>query len=349
MPDPILAPAQVPPTEPPVPEDAAAPTRILDFSGPFDLARDEDAEAAPQEGRDGAALIARLLPVSFADRGDLLPDAAAAGRHALQTILGFQQAIGRPKRTRLLYCAGPRHAPLPEGLAGDPHIDILTTDDAAEVEGAITPKTAGILIAPVRTAPALELPPRDLIAVLREATDGYGIVFAFDETAGGLGRTGMSWAYEWSGVTPDLMIVGAGLAGATPLAAVLATEKVARGAPIPAAVNPAAVEIAHQRLDQMLAPDFEATVQRRSWALEDRLTQLSYLHRPVYTAVVGLGLMQGLVCTGDTAALAARAAAHGLLTRPMGNVLGLFPALTVSEAELDAAADILARIAGEAG
>ncbi|MFG1402957.1 aminotransferase class III-fold pyridoxal phosphate-dependent enzyme [Xanthobacter sediminis] len=348
MPDPILAPVQASQPEPPVQEDAAAPAHILDFTGSFDLARDEEAETAPQEGRDAAELIERLLPISFADRGYLLPDAAAAGRHALQAILGFQQAVGRPKRTRLLYCAGPHHAPLPEGLAGDPHIDILTTDDAAEVEAAITPKTAGILIAPVRTVPTLELPPRDLLAVLREAADGYGIVFAFDETASGLGRTGMSWAYEWSGVTPDLMIMGSGLAGAEPLAAVLATAKVARGAPAPAAVNPAAVEIAHQRLDQMLAPDFEATVQRRSWALEDRLTHLSYLHRPVYTAVVGLGLMQGLVCTGEAAPLAARAAAHGLLTRPLGNVLGLFPALTVSEAELDAAADILARIAGEA-
>jgi len=234
-------------------------------------------------------------------------------------------------------------------MAGDDGIDILTTDDPGAIVGAITPKTAGILVAPVRTGATLDVLPGSLLAELRTAADEYGIVLAFDETASGLCRAGMMWAHEWTGVTPDLMIVGAGLAGPVPLAAVLATRKVARGAVSPEPVDPAAVALAHARLDTILAVGFDSEVQSRAWALEDRLTVLSYQQRPAFTATVGLGLMQALVCGADAAPLAARAAAAGLLTRPMGQVLGLFPPLTVSEAEIDAAADILARIAAEEG
>lgn len=327
---------------------ASDDTPALDFNAPFDLARDEDAEemeAAEPGDRGGPALIEKLLPVSFADRGFLLPDAGAAGRFTLETMRAFQKAQGRPKRAHLIYCAGPAKAPLPPGLAGEDGLDILTTDDPGAVLAAITPRTAGILIAPVRTAPTLEEPSRGLLAVLREATDDYGIVLAFDETESGLCRTGMLWAYEWTGVAPDLMIVGKGLAGASPLAAVLTTAKVARGATTPGPVDEATLALAHERVDRIAAPDFAADVQRRSWTLEDRLTVLSYNHRSTFSGVIGQGLMQGLVCPAGAMPVAERASAAGLLTRPMGNVLGLFPALTVSEGEIDMAASILDHIA----
>ncbi|MFG1392752.1 aminotransferase class III-fold pyridoxal phosphate-dependent enzyme [Xanthobacter agilis] len=342
MSDPVLAPLERA-------HDHAVEAQILDFSGPFDLASDDDDESDDAPARDlGAdALVQKLLPVSFADRGFLLPDARSAGRFVLQTIRGAQQAMGRAKRKRLIYCAGPESAPLPEGFAGDDALDVLATDDPGTILAAITPKTAGILIAPLRTAPTMEIPSRGLLAVLRETTDDYGIVLAFDETASGLCRTGMIWAYEWTGVTPDLMIVGSGLAGAAPLAAVLTTEKVARGAARPDAVDAASLALAHARADRLLAPDFAPEVQSRSWMLEDRLAALSHRHRAIFTAMVGQGLAQGLVCASDAAPLARRAADAGLLTRPMGSVLGLFPSLTVTEAEIDAATAILTRIAEE--
>lgn len=363
VPDPIAAAAEPRPPENADPTPAEAGP--LDFSGPLDLAPAEpasDGDAPPvtaeasaagvaEDGAEGLAealastLAAKLLPTSFAARAFLCPDAARAGRFALETIRAFQQGAGRPKRARLLYCAGPGAAPPPPGIADDAGIDILATDDLGALLGAITPKTAGILIAPVRAAPTLEVLPGGLLAGLREAADEYGIALVFDETVSGLCRSGMMWAHEWTGVTPDVMIVGAGLAGPAPLSAVLTTQKVARGAGRPAPVDAAALAAAHDHLDRLVAPGFDGAVQSRAWALEDRLTLLAYRHRAVFTGVVGLGLLQGLVCAGEAAPLAEKAAAEGLLTRPMGQVLGLFPALTVSEAEIDAAAAILARIA----
>ncbi|MFG1478930.1 aminotransferase class III-fold pyridoxal phosphate-dependent enzyme [Xanthobacter sp. V4C-4] len=326
---------------------ATARAPDIDFSGPLQPLPEPPVAAAPvAPDLSGAERLAeRLCATSFADRAVLCPDPAQAGRFALETLRAFHQVAGRPKRTRLIHCAGPYAAPLPLGLAGDAGIDTLATDDPEAIIGAITPKTAGILLAPVRADSPLEVLPGGLLAALREAADAYGIVLAYDESACGLGRTGMMWAHEWTGASPDLMIVGAGLAGPAPLSAVLTTAKVARGARRLPPVDAAALAAGHARLDRLTAPGFEAQVQARGWMLEDRLALLAHQHRAVFTGTVGLGLMQGLACVDDAAPLAAKAAAEGLLTRPLGRVLGLFPALDVSEEEIDAAAAILARIA----
>jgi len=109
------------------------------------------------------------------------------------------------------------------------------------------------------------------------------------------------------------------------------------------------VERAHELLDVILSEGFAAAVQERGWALEDRLALLSYHHRALFPQICGTGLMQGLVCAGPAAPLAEQAATAGLLTCPMGRVLGLLPQLTVSIEEIDAAAAILTRLAVAAG
>jgi len=354
----IVAPQPAPPLDfagtcrlPPLPhEPTSADAGSADGPPP-------DEAPASDPPRDAAALLERLVPHSFADRGMLLADAAAAGRFAREAIRAFHRAAGRPKRSRILYCAGPENAPLPPGFADDAALDTLTTDDPAAILAKVTPQTGAILIAPVRTHDTLELLGGGVLSELREAADEYGIVLAYDDTAGGLCRTGMMWAHEWSGAAPDLLILGDGLAEGVPegmpegmpLAAVLTTQRIARAAPAVPPVDPAAVERAHAVLDVILADGFAAAVQERGWALEDRLSLLSFHHRALFPQACGTGLMQGLVCAGPAAPLAEQAAAAGLLTRPMGRVLGLLPPLTVSIEQIDAAAAILTRLAAAAG
>jgi hypothetical protein len=55
----------------------------------------------------------------------------------------------------------------------------------------------------------------------------------------------------------------------------------------------------------------------------------------------GIGLMQGLACSGEAEPLRAMLAERGLLTRAMGSFLGLFPPLTVEERKIDAAVSIV--------
>jgi acetylornithine/N-succinyldiaminopimelate aminotransferase len=329
-------------------------SRPIDFSGSFENffvnsigASDEaglSPEAAAQDsGAD--ALAAKLVSVSFGDRVFLSPSAPEAWRTAIETMRRYHQIVGRPKRRRLILCLGAEAQPetAPFGLESDPDITISRADDLGALRAEIDPRTAGFLIAPVRTQNSLEVLGGSLLAGLRESADEYGLVLAFDETFCGLGRTGMIWAHEWTGVTPDLMISTAGLAGAQPLAALIMTQKVARGAPPPLPeVDPAALAAGNAMMDALLAPGFEERVQNRAWRLEDRLSMLMYQRRDVFKGLCGIGLMQGLVCFGEAEPMRAKLAECGLLTRAMGPVLGLFPSLAVADSEID---DAVSRIA----
>ncbi|ABS69697.1 acetylornithine aminotransferase [Xanthobacter versatilis] len=152
---------------------------------------------------------------------------------------------------------------------------------------------------------------------------------------------------KWrASVTPDLMLVGEG--GGLPLAALVLTAKWARGLPgtLPATTQDALAETAGI-LEAAFAPGFEGRVQGLGWLLEDRLATLRYRRSDLFSGLVGTGLAQGLVCAVPAEDLAARLAGAGLVVRPLGNVLAFVPPLTVTEAEISAAADILERVAAE--
>ena len=154
------------------------------------------------------ALCAKIAPVSFGDRVFLLHSEAEAWRYAVETMRRHHRIVGRPKRRRLIVCAGVSDGAggLPHGLEDDGEVILLQTDDPGAMATEIDNKTAGILIAPVRTKTGFEVVPGELLARLRETADEYGLILAFDESFCGLGRSGMLWAHEWTGVTPDVMV-----------------------------------------------------------------------------------------------------------------------------------------------
>jgi len=339
--------------------DPSAVQETLDFSGASLAALEEstgvaarmdEPASAPESDLETDALCASIAPASFGDRVFLFPSETEAWRHAVQMLRRHHGVVGRPKRRRLIVCVGDAEGAegAPPGLAGDEEIVVLRSDDHGALLTEIDTRTAGILIAPVRTGAGFEVVSGELLVRLREIADEYGLILAFDESFCGLGRSGMLWAHEWTGVTPDLMIAAHGVGEAASLTALVVTQKVTRGAlGRPPSVDRAALLAGRALMETLLAPGFLEHVQNRSWRLEDRLTALLYKHRATFAALSGLGLMQGLVCAGAAEPLRARLAERGLLTRPMGPVLGLFPPLTVEESEIDAAVDIIEAICAE--
>jgi acetylornithine/N-succinyldiaminopimelate aminotransferase len=59
---------------------------------------------------------------------------------------------------------------------------------------------------------------------LRELTKQARVLMIVDEVQSGCGRAGTLFAYELSGVEPDIMTLGKGIGGGVPLAALLATR-----------------------------------------------------------------------------------------------------------------------------
>ncbi|MFG1241753.1 aminotransferase class III-fold pyridoxal phosphate-dependent enzyme [Xanthobacter sp. V7C-4] len=317
----------------------------LDFSGACLVATAEPAQGPlePAPNPDAAALADLLVAHSFGDTAVLLPSAATVRRVILDTVRAQHRIAGRPKRRELLVCAG--DGPLALEFAGDAEVSRMP-DEIGAIRAAIGPKTAGLFVAPVRLAAGIEMLPGSFLAELREAADEYGLALIFDETDAGLGRTGMAFAHEWTGVTPDLMLVGEG--AGLPLAALVLTAKWARGLPgtLPVVGEEALADEAGI-LETAFAPGFEGRIQGLGWLLEDRLATLRYRRADLFSGLVGTGLAQGLVCAVPAEDLAARLAGAGLVVSLLGNVLAFVPPLTVMEAEISAAADILERVAAE--
>lgn len=329
--------------EPVIVGDGSAMASPLDFSGSL-LGDPIGSETALEAADLSDALCAQIASVSFGDRVFLFHSEAEAWRYAIETMRRRHRIVGRPKRRRLIVCAGASDGAggAPPGLEGDGDVILLRTDDPGALATEIDDKTAGILIAPVRTKAGFEVVPRELLARLRETADEYGLVLAFDESFCGFGRTGMLWAHEWTGVPPDAMVALHRPKNAPPLAALVVTQRLARGAPgRPLPVDRAALLAGRALVDALAAPGFLERVQNRSWRLEDRLAELFYKRRGAFTALGGIGLMQGLECPGEAEPMRAMLAERGLLTRAMGSFLGLIPRLTVEDSEIDAAVSII--------
>ena len=73
--------------------------------------------------------------------------------------------------------------------------------------------------------------PAGFLESIRAFCDRTGALLMFDEILTGGGRTGRLWAYEHSGVVPDLLLLGKGIGGGFPLGIVAGPRHVMDAGP----------------------------------------------------------------------------------------------------------------------
>ena len=88
-------------------------------------------------------------------------------------------------------------------------------------------RTAAVLVEPIQGEGGVTSPTTATCAGLRKLCDESGALLIFDEVQTGVGRTGRLWAYEHSGVEPDIMTLAKALANGVPIGAMLAREEIA--------------------------------------------------------------------------------------------------------------------------
>src|SRR5206468_3047769 len=71
--------------------------------------------------------------------------------------------------------------------------------------------------------------PNEFLRALRKLCDEHGLLLVFDEVQTGIGRTGELFAYQRSGIAPDVMGLAKALGGGFPVGACLATAAAAAG------------------------------------------------------------------------------------------------------------------------
>lgn len=185
---------------------------------------------------------------------------------------------------------------------------------------------------------------------VRAACDRVGALMVADEVATGIGATGALWAVEHAGIAPDLLVCGKRLTGGyLPLSAVLASDAVYDaflGAPASArtffhghtyTANPLACAAARATLRLVR----ERGTVARAGAVGERLAAglAPLAGHDAVREVRRVGTMTGVEVhpqgerTGFRVCQAARA--HGVVVRPLGDVVVLMPALTMPDEEVD--------------
>jgi predicted acetylornithine/succinylornithine family transaminase len=216
---------------------------------------------------------------------------------------------------------------------------------AAALGAAVDDTTAAVILEPIQGESGVHVLPDDVLRTARERCDAHGAALIFDEVQTGLGRTGTRWAYEQSGVVPDLLTSAKALGGGLPIGAMITGERLAdtfapgdHGSTFPG--GPTVCAAAHAVLDVL----FDDALLARSRELGERLRE-ALGAMPHVTAVRGRGLMVGFDVDLDAPRIARRALLEERLvinaTGPAS--LRLLPALVVGQDDVDEA---LRRIRG---
>ncbi|MFM0521967.1 acetylornithine transaminase [Caballeronia jiangsuensis] len=224
-------------------------------------------------------------------------------------------------------------------VPGFPKADL---NDIASVEKLINEKTVGVMLEPIQGEGGVIPATREFMQQLRELTKKHNILLIVDEVQSGCGRAGTLFAYELSGVEPDIMTLGKGIGGGVPLAALLSKADVAcfeagdQGGTYNG--NPLMTAAGYSVISQLVAPGFLEGVREKAAYLRQELLKLS--DERGFKGERGEGLLRALLLDSDKGPQIVEKARlmqpDGLLlnaARP--NLLRFMPALNVTKDEID--------------
>ena len=221
--------------------------------------------------------------------------------------------------------------------------------DLEAVARLIDDETCAILIEPIQGEGGIRIPPEGFLRGLRELADEHRLLLIFDEVQSGCGRTGKWFAYQHSGIAPDIMTLAKSVCGGIAGAAMLTTAEIAAslrpgmhaatfgGNPIAARAGIATIETIEQEGLLERATHLGRLFRERLQPLADEL--------PICQELRICGLMIGLELAVDGMPIVQQCLQRGLLINcTQQTVLRLLPAMTLADEQLDEGCDILAEV-----
>ncbi len=301
--------------------------------------------------RPGEELAQFLVDNSFASSVFFCNSGAEANEGAFKFARKFGRNIS-PEKTGIVSLRGAFHGRLFASLAATdrpayqapflpltPGVSIVerTIED---LDAALDARTvAAVIVEPVQGEGGVRVIDHGLLAELRALTHERRIALIFDEIQCGFGRTGTFFAYEQTGVVPDMITVAKPMAGGLPMGAVLMSAEIAAaikpgdhgttfgGGPFVASV---ALHVVKRLADPAL---LQQVRDNGEWFGEELLTVMRRTGR--VRAVRGMGLMWGMDVVEPAAGVVARAMDAGMLILSAGEyTLRLLPPLVITRNEL---------------
>lgn len=221
--------------------------------------------------------------------------------------------------------------------------------DLEAARSAIGPKTCAILLEPIQGEGGVRTSCDAFLQGLRALCDEHRLLLVVDEVQSGMGRTGKWFAYQHSGIEPDLVLLAKTLGGGFPIGAVIARQNVSDvlspgthattygGNPLGCAMILAVFEaIEKEKLLERVHTLSEVIFRR----LETLAKRCSIIHE-----VRGRGFMIGIELSIDGRPIVDAAREKRLLINAtQGRVLRLLPAMTITRKQLDQGLSILEEV-----
>lgn len=310
----------------------------------------------------GERLASKLTESSFASKVFFCNSGAEANEGAFKFARRWARKTGGDAKVELVALRGSFHGRLFASLAATDRPSYrapfrplaggvsICERDLHELDAALSEETvAALIVEPIQGEGGVRVLDPEFLQRLRTITEARQIALIFDEIQCGLGRTGHLFAYESTGVVPDMVTLAKPLAGGLPMGAVLVSDEIAAtieagdhgttfgGGPLVAAVanyvlervsNPALLKAVRENGD-WLGQQLE-TIARRSGKIR---------------AVRGTGFIWGLDVVDSATEIVKRGWDEGLLTLTAGeHTLRLLPPLIMDKSDLMRGVAILERI-----
>ena len=311
-------------------------------------------------------LAKKLTDNTFADFVCFQNSGTEATEASIKITRKYFHKIGKPEKNRIITGQGAFHGRTLAALfaANNPkHIegfgpkvdgfDQVPFADHETIKKAITKNTAAILLETIQGEGGIKIVPDFCLKGLREMCNEHDLLLILDEVQCGIGRTGNFFAFEKSGIVPDIVPVAKGIGGGFPLGACLATKKASIGM-TPGTHgstfggNPLAMAVGNAVLEIIFEKDFLSNVKQKSEYFDQDLNKIKNKYPNVVAEIRGIGLMKGLKLLVDNKKFIEKLMKYKMLTvKAEENVVRLFPSLIVNNEELDEASNKIEKVCKE--
>ena len=221
-------------------------------------------------------------------------------------------------------------------LPGFSHVPF---NDLPALHAAVDERTVAIMLEPIQSEAGVIPATAHYLKGVERLCRELGILLILDEVQTGIGRCGTLLAEQSCGVRADIVVLGKGLGGGVPLAALLARGKACcfdigevtgthHGNALMTAAGLSVLDTVQDKV-------FLKHIAEAGQHLREGLERLA--HRYGHGELRGQGLLWGLTLSDDSADAVVKAALYEglLLNAPQPDCLRFTPALNVSNANID--------------
>ena len=311
-------------------------------------------------------LAKRLTDNTFADFCMFQNSGTEATEVSIKIARKYFHKTGKPEKNRIITFQGAFHGRTLAALfaANNPKhtegfgpkvdgFDQVPFADHEAIKRTINKNTAAILLETIQGEGGIKVVPDVCLKGLREICDEHNLLLILDEVQCGVGRTGNFFAFEKSGIVPDIVPIAKGIGGGFPLGACLVTKKVSVGM-TPGTHgstfggNPLAMSVGNAVLDIIFGKDFLENVKQKGKYFDQGLNKMKDKYPKIIAEIRGAGLIKGLKMLVDNTEFIQKLMNHKMLAiKAEENVTRLFPPLIVNNKELDEAIEKIDKVCKE--